>query len=334
MPTRNVAFLSRALRKIGRPGHFSLVLACMLVISETAGSPALSNDGVAEIGAGGLEFTSNSNVEMAEEDLRIAVDKVDVRYLFRNRSTEAQTLLVAFPLPALFSEWFSEVPDERLIGADPLRYIAFETKVDGVTVQTEVEQKADVLNIDVTQVLTDVGIPLYPGAPDMAAKLANLPGAKLEALITRGAVERSGTTLVPRWQYKVTYFWRQTFLPDKPVEITHSYRPIVGGSVPYDTFLDDFAGTYCIGDSFRAAYDTTKDRPDRPGFAWINYILTTAGTWAGPIGKFKLTVEKPDAAAAVALCREGMREVGPTTLEWTAEGFRPQEDLDILMLTR
>jgi Domain of unknown function (DUF4424) len=325
MPSRNTIFLPRALR-LGMIG-FVLVLAGV-------STAARANDGVAEIGAGGLEFSSNAFVEMAEEDLRISLDRIDVRYVFRTKEAQPQTLLVAFPLPPLTGDMFGDDADERLVKADPLKYIDFTTIVDGSPVKTEVEQRAQVLSIDVTDQLLAADLPLFPGAPDLPAKLANLPGDKLEALIARGAIERVGNTLFSRWQYRTTFFWRQTFTADKPVVIEHSYRPVAGGSVPYDKFVDDFAATYCIDKDFRAAYDRTKGQPDSPGFVWINYILTTAGTWAGPIGSFKLTIEKPNPDWVVSLCQDGITKTSPTRFEWSAQNYRPQADLDILMLGR
>ncbi len=329
MPSRNREFLTRALR-LTCPHRLSLGAIC-LGFALMPGA-AIANDGVAEVGAGGLEFTSNAFVEMAEEDLRISLDRIDVRYVFKNTQDEPQTLLVAFPLPPLSGEWFGEDADTRLASADPLKYLDFTTKVDGKLVATQNEQRARVLTLDVTEALKAAGLPLFPGAPDLQAKLAKLSGEQLEALIVRGAIERIGTDRFPRWQYSATYYWKQTFIAGKPVVIEHSYRPIAGGSVPYDKFLDDFAGTYCIDDSFRGAYNTTKGKEGSPGFTWVNYILTTAGTWAGPIGKFKLTIEKPSPDSVVSFCRMDVKKTGPTTFEWTAENYSPQDDLDILFL--
>jgi Domain of unknown function (DUF4424) len=294
----------------------------------------LANDGVAEIGAGGLEFTSNSWVEMQEEDLFISMEQVRVRYVFRNSGEEPQNLLVAFPLPVLQSEWFGVNGDERLAKADPITYLGFETLVDGVPIKTESEQRARVLTIDVTEELRALGIALFPGSPGLGASLAALPEDKLAVLIARGAVERVGSEIVPKWEYQTTFYWRQTYPVDKPVVIEHRYRPIVGGSVPYDQFIQDFGDTYCIGDAFKQTYEANKHGTDAPSFLWLNYILTTARTWAGPIGQFKLTIEQPGPDWAVALCREGMTKTGPTTLQWQAENFRPQTDLDVLFLGR
>jgi Domain of unknown function (DUF4424) len=325
MPTANGPFLIRAARVL------SVILTAVWA-AVLMSTPGRANDGVAEVGAGGLEFTTNAFVEMAEEDLRISLDRIDVRYVFRNTDAEPQTLLVAFPLPALAADWFGDDADKRLATADPLKYIDFSTKVDGAPLTTQVEMRARVLSVDVTEELKAAGLPLFPGSAELKPKLAAMPGATLEALSARGAVERFGGEIFPRWQYGVTYYWRQTFPPGKDVVIEHSYKPLSGGSVPYDKFLDDFSGTYCIGSEFRATYDKTKGQTGGPGFAWVNYILATAGTWAGPIGKFKLTVEKPSPDWTVAFCRDGVKATSPTTLEWTAENYRPGDDLDILFL--
>jgi len=66
--------------------------------------------------------------------------------------------------------------------------------------------------------------------------------------------------------------------------------------------------------------------------SWISYVLTTGANWGGPIKHFKLTVDKGSPKNYVSFCGEGVRKVGPTTFEMTAEDFYPQKDLDFLLL--
>jgi hypothetical protein len=60
------------------------------------------------------------------------------------------------------------------------------------------------------------------------------------------------------------------------------------------------------------------------------YVLQTAKTPAGPIGKFRLTVNKGDPANVVSLRGLDLAVTGTTTLEAEWTNFVPDGDLLIL----
>ena len=60
------------------PGALLLALAL-------SASPARANDSAATLDAGGLVLVRDTEIELASEDLRIAIDRIDVDYAFRNR---------------------------------------------------------------------------------------------------------------------------------------------------------------------------------------------------------------------------------------------------------
>jgi hypothetical protein len=62
----------------------------------------------------------------------------------------------------------------------------------------------------------------------------------------------------------------------------------------------------------------------------VSYILTTANNWSGPIGKFRLVVDKGDSDAIVSFCGENVRKISPTEFEMTAD-YVPLRELDILI---
>jgi hypothetical protein len=62
---------------------------------------ALANDSAAELDAGGLVLVKDPDISLLEEDLRIGLDRIGVRYVFRNRSDAPRTVRVAFPLPPI-----------------------------------------------------------------------------------------------------------------------------------------------------------------------------------------------------------------------------------------
>ena len=61
-------------------------------------------------------------------------------------------------------------------------------------------------------------------------------------------------------------------------------------------------------------------------------MLTTAENWLGPIGKFKLTVDKTTPDALVSLCAQGIKKAGPTTFVLAEDDYTPSEDLSVLFL--
>jgi hypothetical protein len=44
-------------------------------------------------------------------------------------------------------------------------------------------------------------------------------------------------------------------------------------------------------------------------------VLKTGANWAGPIGDFRLTLNKGDPKALISFCETGVVKTGPTTLE-------------------
>ena len=90
---------------------------------------------------------------------------------------------------------------------------------------------------------------------------------------------------------------------------------------------------FCLNDDVKKAVqalEKTKAGSDYPYAtqATLSYILSTARTWSGPIGRFHLIVdiEKPEAIAS--FCGK-FKRISPTRSEFEAENFVPDRDLDI-----
>jgi hypothetical protein len=60
-------------------------------------------------------------------------------------------------------------------------------------------------------------------------------------------------------------------------------------------------------------------------------VLRTANSWAGPIGKFRLTLDKGAAENVISLCADGLKKTGPTTFVMEKANFTPTSDLEILL---
>lgn len=334
-------------RRAGTPAP-ALTPALALAAATLAAVPAMANDSSAQLGAGGLVLTIQSGITMTSEDLRISSDKVEIAYEFTNATDKDVTTLVAFPMPKLSGneEAFNiQLPKEN----DPVDFMDFKVQVEGKPVKTEVEQRASVFGIDITDRLKADGVPINLHArPGVDEILAKLPPEKKAFYIQRGLADFSDKTpMAAEWDVSTTFYWMQTFPAKKTIKVTHSYRPIIGTALLGEFTLNDpkqireLTGPYCLdknGESgLRKALQARKQKtPDNVYLTQtrIDYILRTAGNWAGPIGNFKLTIEKPAADTVMSLCFPGQfQKTSPTTFVYQGKDFSPEQDLSILFVS-
>lgn len=314
--------------------------------------PALANDSSAEIGVGGLILTQDTDIEMRSEDLFIWKDEVVVKYRFFNTSGRDKTIRVAFPMPEMS---FSESPLPALT-EDPVNLLGFATTVDGRAVSAEVEQKATLDGADVTARLRELNIPLAPHLQATWNALDALPANERDRLVADGLAfvqeydqgdgKGMQAHLYPLWKLATTFHWEQTFPAGRELAVEHRYHPATGMSAgtsiespwaqrddpDYRAYLERF----CVDDQFLAGVrKRMKDEnADSPPF-WesrVAYILTTGGNWAKPIGHFRLVVDKGAAENLVSFCATGVRKISPTRFEVVRENWRPDRNLDILIL--
>jgi hypothetical protein len=313
---------------------------------------AVANDSTATLAAGGLVFTKSPSIKMVSEDLTLSEKQVRVLYHFRNTSARAQTVEVAFPLPDL-------VPDPLDIEGSPVdvdgpkNFVKFKTTVDGRPVDAKLELKAVFKGVDETAMLTRMHIPLSPWAAATEKALAKLSAADKAKLLKLGVavhdccdVDSNGDThdkagLRALWTLKTTYHWKQTFPPDREVTVEHQYVPIVGHWVSNNWFAKPESNMasvvakerkeYCVDDKFVSAVRSNKQGN---GFLsnYLKYVLTTGANWAGPIGDFKMTVDKGAAANMVSFCGENVQKLSPTTFQVHYTNFTPKQDVSVLIL--
>jgi len=327
------------------------LLAALLI--STLAVPALANDTTANMGAGGLIFVRSDAIEMQSEDLFISMDLVRVDYRFRNTSDEDVESIVAFPMPDISPTPYGNVsiPD---MASD--NFLDFTVTADGRAIEPELEQRAfSTAGIDVSEEVKAKGVALFPYAEESDAAIGKMSEAEREDWITRGLIvidtydDGSGMKdhYVPIWTLKSTYWWRMSFPQGKPIAVSHSYKPSVGGTVGL-TFvedgkvggarLDEYRRTYCVDQSFERAVQKAVDKAGdnaTPYYEqWISYILTTGGNWRSNIGTFTLTIDKGDTGSLLSFCGDGVKKIGPTTFRMTKTQFYPERDLDILILKK
>ena len=318
-----------------RIGHVAIVLMLGAV-------SASANDSTATLGAGGLVLTQNADIRMASEDLFVSKDQIRVRYQFVNDAPQPISTEVAFPLPDADMEELSE----SMVGWATEKgdnVVDFKITVGGQPVAPLLERKAVAKGRDVTALLVRFGIPITPRADEVMNYLQKLPPAAKQELARYELVYNDPESVHPRWTVKNTYHWRQTF-PRGPLTVEHTYKPIVGASfltpesVGYVTKMfreEDFYKKVCIDDPTKAGI-VSRLKTLRPGqglmMQWnIDYVLTTGRNWKGPIGAFRLTLDKGRPDNVISFCMDGVKKTGPTTFVVERRDFEPDKDLSVLI---
>lgn len=317
-------------------------------------TPALANDTTAVITTGGLEFVTNPDIVMESEELFISKDEIRVVYQFRNTSETDQNILVAFPMPDIVPNWYSDVAYPMGLEDD---HFQFETTLNGRSVEATLHEYAYAFGVERSKLLKQLGLPLLPITKQASEATDTLNEATRAELLHLGMLtpdeydEGEGWEkhYYPAWTYKATYTWEGDFPAGELVTVEHKYKPSVGGTVGV-TFLGEayegydpateYRTKYCTDDGFVAAVRKTLTNPDEAYSApftesWISYILTTGGNWSGgAIGKFRLVVDKGSADNLVSFCGDDIKKIGPTTFEMVKTDFWPERELDILILNR
>lgn len=305
-------------------------------------APAVANDSTAAMGAGGLVLQRTDGIRMVSEDLYVSAREVRVKYRFLNHTAEPIETIVAFPMPDIAGSWEESVGGD----VDSDRIVPFITWVDDHAVHVQLERKAMLGDRDVTAELAAMNLPFSPSGQSAMTAMEALSDADADRLAAAGliAVERQDGArwITTNWTLKTTWFWTQYFEPGREVVIEHLYAPATGGSagsIVGDRESDipdaaaEYAARYCTDRDFIAAAARKRAEGLYLTETWVNYILTTGANWSGPIGDFRLVVDKGSPDALVSFCAEGVRKIGPTQFEVRHQNWTPTRDLEILILT-
>jgi hypothetical protein len=233
-------------------------------------------------------------------------------------------------------------------GNDPVNVMDFQVTVDGKKVEPSVEVRATRFGVDVTDVLKRYNIPLTMAGGDEASaaaydRLNALPEDARRELERYGVIDWEAATgaedkplATTHWETHIAFYWFQTFPAGRSIEVTHRYHP-----VPRHFFFgkEDLASPemrkiYCIDSDFVRSAEAKLAQSSQDilkGYE-LKYVLTTAENWLGPIGKFKLTVDKTTPDALVSFCAQGIKKTSPTTFVLSEDDYNPSEDLSILFV--
>jgi hypothetical protein len=315
------------------------------------------------LGIGGIEFTKSTAVRMAAEDLTISPEKVRVRYEFVNDTDKDVKTLVAFPLPdidtyKLRARWGGGV--RVRMTNDPENFVDFQVWADGKPVAVRTEQRAFIGTRDVTELIKAAGLPLNIVSSENEGIFSRLPEAARNQLLADGLLDNDRDPGRPLWVVRTKFYWTQRFHAHKTVVIEHSYRPMTGetriseGMIKNNEPIDGV--DYCFAAPAIAEFEAMvaarrKPAPSRDDdsvppyikalrghYSGISasetvYILKTANSWSGPIGRFHLTLDKLKPEKVLSLCWDGeLKKTGPTTYESTLTNFAPTRDIHMLVL--
>lgn len=331
----------------------------------TAAVPAFANDGFGGLTATGLTFGQTDKVAMESEDLFIGLDRITVDYVFRNIATSDVTGEVIFPLPpvSLGQLWNMDfnLPDDP----GQMDLLNFTITVDGQSVTPGIDRVAvmttdwwdmqpgaaqyDTPGTDVTATLDRLGIPVTLDLDQVDAALRGLTPEQRKELTDAGLADFTmdgGVVgdILPNWSIMIRYHWTQTFPAGASLKVSHGYdnRPPGGlfgwNHPPTEDYEQELVRQYCIDDGTSKALVKRLQITDPNGETYamgtayyIAYVLRTANSWAGPIGRFRLTLDKGAPDNVISLCADGLEKTGPTTFVMEKTTYSPEADLHVLI---
>ncbi len=299
------------------------------------------NDGVAAISAGGLIFSKSDDISMEREVLTVSTGEVRVEYLFRNHSPEAQTIIVAFPMPDIICDPFQNMkyPDN------------FKTSVNGREIQLKKEAKAIIyydngkleVGKDITTFLHENGVPVdcrdIEETKDDSPDTVSIEYKKLMELGLACCDPHMDPYSI-YYKTEIKYYWEQTFPANDTIRISHSYRPSLGeinGYYEHDPGRDRIKS---YAENFRSFY-VKNFQKDNTGadftiegkkYFHLDYILKTANTWKGPIKDFYLIIKSTGDLNVANLTGELKLFNGDLKLH--KKDFIPEEDLTVFFFEK
>lgn len=329
---------------------FSLA-ACFALVSIIAQGerPAQANDTMAELKTGGLVFTRSPDISMDKEDLYISPTEVKVDYLFRNNADHDIDSVIAFPMPDISGGVEDNI---AMTDTENDNFLGFSVTQDNKPIVVNLQQRAIVNGIDMTDAVKAAGIPMLPQSEKTAKALEAMSEAAKADFLSSGLIMIDRYDVgkgmedhpIALWTLKSTYWWKTTFPAGRSVKVSHHYKPSVGGTVGV-TFTDnsdggerlkEYQSRYCVDEDFvkLAKKMVASQKDGMPTYVenWISYILTTGSNWYGPIKSFHLTVDKGNPKNYVSFCGEGVKKTSATRFEIRAEDFYPDKDINILLL--
>jgi len=312
-----------------RDGFTAICGAAMLL---ALSAPALAQDEGRGIGyaAAGPIFDLPAGVSVERQEVHVSIYSVRLAYVFK--SPKRQSMHFSFAMPEMPVDAGEDIAaldensDAAGLAADtqPANYLRLSVSVSGQSLALTGHGRALLAGKDVTRQLLDAGVPLLTG-PDGDPAWRQLPPEKQAELEASGLMSVDSAL----WTYQADFAWDTVLAPGE-TRVEASYAPL--SDYWSDITLDDFpemaadgsaTRAYCIDDAVRRAFLSGKRQYElytvthlaAPPGGW------SPGGWRGPVGHYRLVVDKEHPTDLVAFCPLEAKKISPTRFEWTATDY-------------
>ena len=311
-----------------RTGLVAIGVPALLALS----APALAGRDIGYAATGPV-FVLPAGVSVERLDVHVSTYSVRLAYVFMTNTR--QTMHFSFAMPDMpvdaSPDAIGVAEGDRQAGftadTQPVNYLDLSVSVNGETPALTGHGRALLDGRDVTRRLRDADVPLlydldgetpWPNLqPDAHAKLA------ADGLLQLDAAQ---------WTYQADFAW-DTVLEPGETRVEIGYIPVTRYWT--DINLDDFpeiatdgsaTQAYCIDDAVRRAFLSGD-------LYYELYTVTHLGSrggWHGPVGRYRLEVDKQHATDFIAFCPPNAKKVSPTRFEWIATDYTQDDEIGIL----
>lgn len=282
---------------------------------------------------GGVVFEKQDGIKMKVEALYIRPYQIEVNYLFENTTGKDITTQMFFPLP--------EMPAvEEYLGDESHDY-KFKLWVNGKQKQYQTHWTVTQNDKDITK---EVSILFYRPEEvitdqQLAKRIQTLQEETRQKLQDKKIIEW-GWTLdrdkgeiqnwkIPddtNWKKQISYSWQQTFPAHKTISVRHTYTPTAiynNVGFPFSECINRESELY-KSFAYIPENENTYSTDHLQARNYLEYILTTANNWQGPIESFNLIVQSPFKSVG---CFDGEAFYGEEYYAVNRQDYTPEWDL-------
>ena len=282
---------------------------------------------------GGVVFEKQDGIKMKVEALYIRPYQIEVNYLFENTTDKNITTQMFFPLP--------EMPAVEEYLGDKSHDYKFKLWVNGKQKQYQTHWTITQNNKDITK---DVSILFYRPEEiitdqELDRRIAMLPEETRKLLQNNNIV--AWDYLVDwdkgefpawimdaqaAWQKQISYSWKQTFPAHKTIAVHHTYVPTAiynNVGLPFSKCVNEKSEHY-KSFAYIPENENMYSIDHLQARNYLEYILTTANNWQGPIESFNLIVQSPFKSVG---CFDGEAFYGKEYYAVNRQNYTPEWDL-------